>query len=130
LREILFRGKRIDNGEWEFGNAQQYPMGKWSITNECMLPPDSDPMWRKSLIVHDVKPETVSQFTGFYDKNGARIFENDIISFFPTCDYKVTFHNGAWGGKDTSGWIGRITKFDCDRGEVVGNIFDNEWEEP
>lgn len=44
MREILFKAKRVDNGEWEIGSLIALPTGEYEISNRCNNPPDSDPM--------------------------------------------------------------------------------------
>lgn len=109
-REILFRGKRKDNGEWEYGDLWCNPYGKRVV---CIVSPIND---QGTTGGNEVIPETVGQFTGLYDKNGKRIFEGDIMR---NAGNVVEFYSGDFcinGDSPLSYWTGT---------EVIGNLYDN-----
>ena len=121
MREILFKAKTI-NGNWVNGLLAN-KNDKWYISNKAGSP-----------FAYDVRPETICQFTGLCDKNGNKIWENDILMAHLDESYPedVTYKTIEWG---VAGWVGHETgstdreyldEFDTEHFEVVGNIFDNK----
>ena len=129
MRDILFRGKRTDNGEWVYEDLWCNPYGKRVV---CIASPIND---QGTTGGNEVDPETVGQFIGLYDKNSNKIFEGDIIR---TKKYgKVTGHVNV-NDYDTFQVVYEPAVFrlvNSTRGfnlvgqsidwEVIGNIYDN-----
>ena len=127
MREILFHGKRADNGEWIEGDLIQVGLHDKPKYASIMpqIPVSS---------VYPVLPETVGQYTGLTDKNGKRIFEGDIIERVSDGERAVIswLKYSACFGLSFDGWCcGFDNYFDnYDDNlpgdfEVVGNIHDN-----
>lgn len=119
-REILFRGKRKDNGEWAEGLLWKKKYNHNKLFISCF--PDKD----DNEEVFVICPETVGQYTGLTDKNGKRIFEGDIFNIeYPETTVKnaVIEYVGAsfYGSTDFDYW----ELDDYREIEVIGNIHDN-----
>lgn len=77
MREILFRGKRTDNGEWVEGYYACIGETSVIFTGELDFS-----KWDIRVKVNVIIPETVGQYTGLTDKNGIKIFEGDVVLYF------------------------------------------------
>lgn len=145
-REILFRGKRIDNGEWCIGCVMFHDNDKATIFRQHPGHGGLDGI--------EVDPSTVCQYTGLTDKNGRKIWENDVVKFHGNDKDLVKIVFGEFVVIETEtfrgidkvvGWhyevlptdeLSKIEPFNCLMpinkyyveildAEVVGNIFDN-----
>lgn len=134
MREILFRGKSLDNGEWVEGNFYESGIsGVFILQNKTRKTIDAktgEITLRDEPIPFEVLPSTIGQYTGLKDKHGKRIFEGDIIKRFwlgAEILYCVRYdgENAHFIGKALNK-IG-FTTFDGDGEmfEVIGNIHDN-----
>lgn len=121
MREILFKAKTI-SGNWVNGLLSNKD-DKWYISNKAGMP-----------FAYDVRPETICQFTGLCDKNGKKIWENDIVMAHLDESYPedVTYKTVEW---NVAGWVTHeagstdieyLDEFDLEHFEVVGNILDNK----
>lgn len=94
-REIEFRGKRLDNDEWVYGDLMHDNRGGCYVYPlDCRAP----------HVENKVDPDTVGEFTGMRDRHGKRIFEGDV----------VRRRDSAFGSVDTG-----VVKYDCHLGAFV-----------
>ena len=145
MREILFRGKRIDNGEWvcsgnliHFDEVDQHFIA--NLNDKCITTHDENDhiIAIEDTRIYKVIPETVGQYTGL-DANGKKIFEGDIGKYKQvdgakrngkpiTCIGKVVYNvktaSFAIESKDKTG-CKYFDYFPIKDFEVIGNIHDN-----
>lgn len=124
MREILFRGKRTEDGKWMYGYYQDEKTS--TADSPCIVPfygsaYDDDNDW-------EVDVETVGQYTGLKDLHGTRIFEADIVKVYDVyCNETVVgvveFCDGSFRIYDKD-----FTSYDrwmyC-KVEVIGNVYDD-----
>lgn len=122
MREILFRGKKMDNGEWVYGTPfQEYSefWDEWEWKIQTKHPLTNVPYMRLKVNIN-----TICQFTGLTDKNGKRIFEGDIVKDITDGVLREVFYCNESAMFLKKGIL-RSSLGNPLHLEVIGNIHDN-----
>jgi hypothetical protein len=123
MREIEFRGKRVDENEdeqyWVFGNLEIWSQDEVYISFKC-----TDDNWSRGRDSEQVIPGTVGQYTGLKDRNGVKIFEGDIVA--NVLGTGVVAWAGTAAAFMTNHRKKRFPMQSLTAYEVIGNIHDNQ----
>ena len=123
MREILFRGKRADNGQWVYGFYAQELQGQHYI-----LADEGDFYDGPMLTMVEIIPESVGQYTGLNDHAGTKIFNGDIVMIDGDTDEIGVVEWDEDELKyyiDSEGCLLSLGEFYSKELEVIGNIHDN-----
>ena len=144
MREILFKAKRKDNGKWVEGYYYKMSETTYCFKEDYERKPVSEHHYilqermtdwglPNQIVQIEIDSETLCQFTGLCDKNGKKVWENDILMAHLDESYPedATYETVEW---NVAGWVTHETdstdrqyldEFDLEHDEAIGNIFDN-----
>ena len=139
-REILFKAKRIDNGEWVEGNLLVTEEKAYIVIDAETMSMDNENTDLYAIEWYEVDKDTICQYTGLTDKNGRKIWENDVVSTSVGNALVTYVTEKMYNNKFNTGFIVNFAddksnynyrhdlvywnKFDFECG-VIGNCFDN-----
>ena len=132
MREILFKAKRIDNGEWAEGCLLVLDDETYRIATSCL---QGSAEHLLEVCAYEVDTSTICQCTGLKDNNGKLIWENDVVGFWDAYSTENGYAEADCIGKVV--WDDETLSFQVterlsaesyevlDECSVIGNIFDN-----
>lgn len=148
VRDLSFRAKRIDNGEWVYGDLCHGEYGKVFILydNDAVITSKKNELTSWGFI--EVDPETIGMYTGFQDSKGLRIYDGDILQLTGSYEetdgsmqpyeeiHKIVYMGGCFYALNIKGfpyWPSLCEMVDGlhegETYEIIGNIHDEGEEE-
>lgn len=122
MRVILFRGKRIDNGEWVYGVPTKDSHGEMVMVESIFECDEYNCRGANCLYVDE---NTVGQYTGLTDKNGTKIFEGDIVKIKGKIRY-IFYGISSFRHTNYGEYAAELQNvFTMKYCEVIGNIYDD-----
>lgn len=131
MHNVLFRAKRIDNGEWTYGYYIKTHDYLDNREINLIVGIDSTTFPANEITdTNEIDPETLGRYTELNDKHGIKIFEGDIVlkrTYQGKKPFSVAYHDGmfhcGWSGGSSTATHGYIL---ADKQiEVIGNVYDN-----
>ena len=135
MREIEFRGKRVDNGEGVYGHHFRVGASHFIISLHCVLIDIYPSPFIRDFV--EVIPETVGQYTSLKEKKGKgkKAYHHDVVEICVSSPWvvdipvtikgEIVWLNSGWwfDGQETNEWNSHLS--DLPHWEIIGNIHDN-----